>query len=188
MITALLIPADASKPWRFTTVRGLEDIAVLVSGRPELTRYDHDALMFVHGDGRLLGQQLNARATQYIKTASAAAARNASLRNDEDPTYGLYGDVVITGNEPVGEHGAPERIAEWFETNVDTEQMLPPRTGPFYCPRCDSHSPNLHPAVQHGGEGTICPDDFHGDFRPRAGESLRDFSRRAYGTGREGKS
>jgi hypothetical protein len=178
VIVALLVPADPSKPWGFTTVRGREDIAVLVGGRPELTRYDHDALMFVHGEGRLLGQQLNARATRYIKTASAAAARNASLRNDEDPTYGLYGDVVITGNEPVGKHGVPKRLVEWFETNATTGG----------CPRCTSPVPRLHPAVQHGGEGTICPDDFHGDFRPREGESLRDFSRRAYGTGREGRS
>lgn len=151
MITALFIPADPSKPWGFTTVRGPEDIAVLVGGRPELTRYDHDALMFVHGEGRILGQQLNARATQYIKTASAAAARNASLRNDEDPTYGLYGDVVITGNEPVGEHGAPVRIVEWFEANAGT--ATEPEPGEVECCLDDRFLRGGPGGTRYGGTG-----------------------------------
>lgn len=29
------------------------------------------------------------------------------------------------------------------------------------CPLCDSPAPHLHPAVQHGGECSICPDPFH---------------------------
>ena len=29
------------------------------------------------------------------------------------------------------------------------------------CPRCNSYSPKLHPAVQVGGEVTICPHPFH---------------------------
>jgi hypothetical protein len=32
---------------------------------------------------------------------------------------------------------------------------------PMMCPRCTSPSPTLHPAVQAGGEVTICPDTFH---------------------------
>lgn len=30
------------------------------------------------------------------------------------------------------------------------------------CPRCDSHAPNLHPALQHEGEVQPCPHPFHG--------------------------
>lgn len=29
------------------------------------------------------------------------------------------------------------------------------------CPRCDSPEPRLHPAVQEGGEVSICPDPYH---------------------------
>lgn len=29
------------------------------------------------------------------------------------------------------------------------------------CPRCDSPEPHLHPAAQHEGEVSVCPDDFH---------------------------
>jgi hypothetical protein len=49
------------------------------------------------------------------------------------------------------------------------------------CPTCHSPSPNLHPAVQHEGEVIGCDDPFHGEYRPREGESLADFSRRVYG-------
>lgn len=29
------------------------------------------------------------------------------------------------------------------------------------CPKCESPSPHLHPAVQHEGEIEICTDNFH---------------------------
>ena len=30
-----------------------------------------------------------------------------------------------------------------------------------HCPRCDSPQPQLHPAVQAGGEVQPCPHEFH---------------------------
>ena len=36
------------------------------------------------------------------------------------------------------------------------------------CPRCNSHSPKLHPAVQYGGEVSICPDAYHTTDTERA--------------------
>jgi len=30
-----------------------------------------------------------------------------------------------------------------------------------HCKRCDSPQPQLHPAVQEGGEVQPCPDEFH---------------------------
>ena len=33
------------------------------------------------------------------------------------------------------------------------------------CPRCDSPSPELHPAMQHEGEVEGCTHEFHGDYR-----------------------
>jgi hypothetical protein len=50
------------------------------------------------------------------------------------------------------------------------------------CPLCDSPAPNLHPAIQPEGEVEVCHHEFHGDYRPRPGESLRNMSRRLYGT------
>ncbi|MCF7551003.1 hypothetical protein [Pseudonocardia sp. WMMC193] len=33
---------------------------------------------------------------------------------------------------------------------------------PARCPRCGSHNPKLHPAVQHEGEVHVCPHPWHG--------------------------
>lgn len=33
------------------------------------------------------------------------------------------------------------------------------------CPTCDSPSPELHPAIQCGGEVEVCHDPFHADAR-----------------------
>jgi len=35
---------------------------------------------------------------------------------------------------------------------------------PKRCPTCDSPKPNLHPAMQHGGEVQPCRDQWHTPF------------------------
>lgn len=35
------------------------------------------------------------------------------------------------------------------------------------CPKCESPSPHLHPAVQHEGEVHICHDEFHRRVTPQ---------------------
>lgn len=41
------------------------------------------------------------------------------------------------------------------------------------CPRCGSPNPKLHPAVQLGGEVSICMDSFHGPL-PETAKELAD--------------
>lgn len=41
------------------------------------------------------------------------------------------------------------------------------------CPRCGSPTPKLHPAVQLGGEVSICMHEFHGPL-PEAAKELAD--------------
>lgn len=37
---------------------------------------------------------------------------------------------------------------------------------PNRCPRCDSHDPRLHPAMQHEGEVQLCPHSWHTQQSP----------------------
>lgn len=41
------------------------------------------------------------------------------------------------------------------------------------CPRCDSHRPELHPAVQHGGEVSVCTDPWHASTQTARGVLAR---------------
>jgi hypothetical protein len=111
----LFVPADPNEPVRRVTVRGTADIALLLGGGLETARYDLDALMLVHGDGRTDGLPLNVRVTRYIKTESAAARDRRVLPTDSGfpDDYGLYGPVVIIGRD-LG-YDVPDRLAAWFE-------------------------------------------------------------------------
>jgi len=51
------------------------------------------------------------------------------------------------------------------------------------CPTCTSHSPELHPAMQEGGEVQPCPDPWHATARIPVG-----FERGADGVLRRGGS
>jgi hypothetical protein len=47
---------------------------------------------------------------------------------------------------------------------MPTQAEIETRGGkPVRCPRCNSPSPELHPAVQHEGEVQMCQHEWHGD-------------------------
>lgn len=48
------------------------------------------------------------------------------------------------------------------------------------CPRCNSPSPELHPAVQHEGEVQICPATWH--HIPRTAAEAHIMAGREWGT------
>jgi hypothetical protein len=94
---ALLIPADPSRPVELIEITGRDDIRQHVGGLPEPTRYDRDSILFVSDTGRIDGHPMNLRATNYIRMESDAAWERGGQLTD-DPSYGLYGDVVAVGD------------------------------------------------------------------------------------------
>jgi hypothetical protein len=66
--------------------------------------------MWVNDTGRIDGMMMNTRATDYIKTDSTVAKQGRM--EGVDPEYGLYGPVVITGEELSVD--VPERLIERF--------------------------------------------------------------------------
>jgi hypothetical protein len=110
---ALLIPADPSRPVELIEINGRDDVRQHVGGLPEATRYDHDSLMYVSDTGRIDGQPMNLRATNYIRVESDAAWERGGQLTD-DPTYGLYGNVVAVGASGDGLRDLPDRLIERF--------------------------------------------------------------------------
>jgi hypothetical protein len=93
---ALLIPADPSRPVELIDISGRDHLRTHVGGLPEATQYDYDAIMFVSDTGRIDGQPIDMRATDYIRRDSEAARQGKMI--GIDPSYGLYGEVVVVGN------------------------------------------------------------------------------------------
>jgi hypothetical protein len=111
---ALLIPADPSRPVERIEINGRDDIRQHVGGLPEPTRYDHDSLMYVSDTGRIDGHPMNLRATNYIRVESDAAWKRGGQLTD-DPTYGLYGPVVVVGDGGfAGLRDVPNRLVDRF--------------------------------------------------------------------------
>jgi Domain of unknown function (DUF3846) len=114
---ALLIPADPSRKVEQIEVDGVDDLRQRVGGLPEPTRYDTDAIMFVSDTGRIDGKPMNARATEYIKNESEAARQGRAGQGD--PSYGLYGDVVVVGDGGfAGMRDVPTRLVEQFRADI----------------------------------------------------------------------
>jgi hypothetical protein len=107
---ALYVPANTTQPVQEIEVNGISDVSDVVSGAPEATRYDRDSVLWVNDTGRIDGMMMNTRATDYIKSDSAVAKQGRM--KGVDPEYGLYGPVVITGEELSAD--VPERLIERF--------------------------------------------------------------------------
>jgi hypothetical protein len=112
---ALLIPADPARKVDVVEISGTDDLRRHLGGIPEPTRYDTDAIMFVSDTGRIDGKPMNARATEYIKNESEAASQGRAGQGD--PSYALYGDVVVIGDGGFGGlRDVPDRLVERFDT------------------------------------------------------------------------
>lgn len=114
---ALLIPADPTRAVEMIEINGRDDIRQHVGGLPEATRYDYDSLLYVSDTGRIDGQPMNVRATDYIRRDSEAA-RQGKMPGI-DPSYGLYSPVVVVGDGANGLRDVPDRLVERFAPTRD---------------------------------------------------------------------
>jgi hypothetical protein len=110
---ALFIPADPSRSVELIEINRRDDTRSRVGGLPEPTRYDRDSILFVSDTGRIDGHPMNLRATNYIRVESDAGWERGGQLTD-DPTYGLYGNVVAVGGSGDGLRDVPDRLVERF--------------------------------------------------------------------------
>jgi hypothetical protein len=111
-VKALLIPADSSRPVQMIEVSGRDDLRQHVGGLPEAARYDYDSLIYISDTGRIDGQPMNVRATDYIRRESEAARQGKMI--GIDPSYGLYGATVVVGADEHGMRDVPDRLITRF--------------------------------------------------------------------------
>jgi hypothetical protein len=111
-VKALLIPADSWRPVQMIEISGRDDLRQHVGGLPEATRYDYDSIIYVSDTGRIDGQSMNTRATDYIRRESEAARQGKMI--GIDPSYGLYGTAVVAGADEHGIRDVPDRLVDRF--------------------------------------------------------------------------
>jgi hypothetical protein len=119
-VKALLIPADPSRPVQEIEVSGRDDLRQHVGGLPEATQYDLDSIIYISDTGRIDGQAMNTRATDYIRRESEAARQGKMI--GIDPSYGLYGTAVVVGADERGMRDVPDRLVTRFN-GAEREQM-----------------------------------------------------------------
>jgi hypothetical protein len=117
VMKALLIPADPTRPVEMIKITGRDDTHRYLGGIAEATQYDHDAVMYVDDVGRIHGKPINARATEYIVKESEAAKQGRMI--GIDPSYGLYGEVVVVGFDG---HGGLQDVPNRFIDRYDVPQ------------------------------------------------------------------
>jgi hypothetical protein len=88
------------------------------------------------------------------------------------------GDPVATPDDFLTEARAAANAVAPFLRAVDGQLVAVPGrtivpTPSGRCPTCDSHAPNLHPAVQSGGEVEVCSDSWHHQALIPVGTRLR---------------
>lgn len=119
-VKALLIPADPSRPAEVIEVSGRDDLRQHVGGLPEATRYDYHSIIYVSDTGRIDGQPMNIRATDYIRGESEAARQGKMI--GIDPSYGLYGTAVVVGADEQGLSDVPDRLIGRFVSPVREQE------------------------------------------------------------------
>jgi hypothetical protein len=111
-VKALLIPVDPSRPVQMIEVSDRDDLRQHVGGLPEATRYDYDSIIYISDTGRVDGQAMNTRATDYIRRESEAARQGKMI--GIDPSYGLCGTAVVVGHDEHGLRDVPDRLVARF--------------------------------------------------------------------------
>src|SRR3954467_9611479 len=110
MVKGLFIPADLRQPLKTVEIEPGGLAAAVNAEFVQRATYDYDTEHWVDDTGRIDGKPMNNLATAYIKTHSQAAKQGKF--EHADPSYGLYGDVVITGTDLTD---VPEDMINYFQ-------------------------------------------------------------------------
>jgi hypothetical protein len=114
---AIFVPADSAKPVQVSKIDGLYDVRELLRSDVGRTSNDRDAAIYFDEHARDVGSAINQRASEYVLARSATAQRDGLTPANGD---GLYGDVIVVGENRAGElNTTPGRIERAFGTVKD---------------------------------------------------------------------
>lgn len=107
---------------------------------------------------------------EWHRSRDIAHAASAAGVADVDPSVpssllrsAFDAGLIEREERPNDVRGLPGMRVQYRRTQSWYRRKAHDATDSLRCPRCDSRSPNLHPAAGDGGEVTgLCPDPFHG--------------------------